>query len=93
MENKDFTVLTRYSDTEASDKHERWARLIYFKGTLISWINRIDHIDYGRFYTINDFSPSIQQSNPCYSGKDTDYDKILSDAQIRFLAFLNACNK
>ena len=90
-EKDDFTISTRYSETEYPDKHGRWARKVYFKNMMIAWINRVEYNGFV-FYTITDYFPSLMQDNPCYTGKDDDFNKIVSDAKIRFLSFLNACN-
>lgn len=86
-----FTVTARYSKTDEKDKHGRWARLVYYRGNMIAWINRIEIYD-TKFYKINDYFPSLMQANPCYSGKDTDFNLIISEVQNRFLTFLDSCN-
>lgn len=32
---------SRYSKTDEYDKHGRWARIAYFRGIKIAWINKI----------------------------------------------------
>jgi hypothetical protein len=86
-----FTWEPRYSKTEISDKRGRWARLCFYKGLLICWINRIEHIEYGTFYTIKDFFPSTGNDMPEYTGKSADFVKAKEEAESRFKEFLNKC--
>ena len=87
----EFVWQSRYSITDQSDKHGRWARLCFYRGFLISWINRIEHVDMGTFYTAKDFFPSSGHDMPIYSGKETDFAKAKEETERRFGAFINVC--
>lgn len=86
-----FCWHPRYSQNEETDKQGRWARLCFYKGLLIAWISRIEHIDYGTYYTVKDFFPSNGNSDPCYVGKDTDFEKAKEGVEKRFNEFIKAC--
>jgi hypothetical protein len=88
-----FELINRYSNDDNADRRGRWARLLYYKGNLISWINRIDHIDIGRFYSVSDFFPTQNNDNPLYheSTKEKDFGQIVKEAELRFLSFLKSC--
>ena len=86
-----FSWQCRYSQNEKSDKHGRWARLCFYKALLIAWIGRIEHIDHGTFYTIKDFFPSNGNSDPCYVGKETDFEKAKEGVEKRWNELLKAC--
>jgi hypothetical protein len=88
-----FVWAVRYSKTEDSDKHGRWARICYYKGKMIAWISRVDHIDYGRYYRVVDYFPSLQQANPCLTigmEKENDFETIKKEVEQRFMEFLQA---
>lgn len=88
-----FELRNRYSNDDNVDHRGRWARLLYYKGNLISWINRIDHIERGRFYSISDFFPTQNNDNPLYheSTKEKDFEQIVKEVELRFLSFLKSC--
>lgn len=88
-----FEIRNRYSKDDNADRRGRWARLLYYKGNLISWINRIDHIERGRFYSVSDFFPTQNNDNPLYheSTKEKDFEQIVKEAELRFLSFLKSC--
>ena len=86
-----FSWQSRYSNNEKSDKHGRWARLCFYRGFLIAWISRIEHIQAGTFYTISDFFPSNGNSDPCFVGKELDFEKAKEGVEKRFNEFLKAC--
>ena len=88
-----FEIRNRYSNDDNADRRGRWARLLYYKGNLISWINRIDHIDRGRFYSVSDFFPTQNNDNPLHheSMKEKDFEQIVKEAELRFLSFLKSC--
>ena len=88
----EFKWECRYSQTEKGDKHGRWARLCYYNNKLICWINRINHIDYGTFYSVKDFFPTIKQDDPCFyvgAEKKKDFDTLKKEVEERFKTFLN----
>lgn len=90
---KEFNWQTRYSSTEKSDRYGRWARLCYLGGLLIAWINRVEHVDYGTFYTVTDFFPSSGNDIPGYFGNETSFEKAREGIEKRFNEFLNhVCN-
>ena len=41
LKQKGFFIATRYSSTEETDDVGRWARIIYYNGFCICWINGI----------------------------------------------------
>jgi len=87
-----FEWSCRYSSTEENDKHGRWARLCYYNNKLISWIERIDHVSYGRFFSVKDFFPTIMQDDPCYhigSERDKDFEVLKKEVEERFKSFIN----
>jgi len=86
-----FSWQSRYSRNEKSDKHGRWARLFFYRGLLICWISRIEHVDLGTFYTVRDFFPTTGNDMPEYVGKETDFEKAKEGAERRFNEFLKTC--
>lgn len=55
----------RYSSTEEPDKYGRWARICYYNGLTIAWINRVE--SYGDVqYSISTYFPINSNDNPCY---------------------------
>lgn len=88
-----FELRNRYSNDDNADSRGRWSRLIYYKSNLISWINRIDHIEIGRFYSVSDFFPTQNNDNPLHheSTKEKDFEQIVKEAELRFLSFLKSC--
>lgn len=64
-------------------------RLCYYNGNLISIINRVDHIDYGRYYSGIDYFPSLNSINPCFteSYNKNDIDEIKKMFMIDLLIF------
>jgi hypothetical protein len=87
----DFKWICRYSNDGKSDKHGRWARLCYYKGKLFCWINRVDHIDYGRYYSTTDFFPTLNSDNPCLTkGIDKrEFSIIQKEAEDRINKFIS----
>jgi len=88
-----FIWINRYSDNEEKDSQGRWARICYYKGKMIAWVSRVDHIEYGRYYRIADFFPSVKNDNPCLTigmeiGKD--FETIKQEVEQRFTEFLLA---
>lgn len=86
-----FSWQSRYSSNEKSDKHGRWARLCFYRGFLICWISRIEHVQAGTFYTVKDFFPTTGNDMPEYTGKETDFVKAKEGVEKRFNEFLKAC--
>jgi hypothetical protein len=90
---KGFYWATRYSSTEEKDKQGRWARICYFNGRMIAWVNRVDHIDYGRYFSVRDFFPSLENDSPCLSigmEREKDFETIKKEVEQRFAEFLKA---
>lgn len=86
-----FEWKCRYSETEDSDKHKRWARLCYYNNKLISWVSRIENDEVIKCYTIKDFFPSVMQDDPCLCrveccGKD--FEIIKKETEDRFKLFI-----
>jgi len=86
-----FSWQSRYSRNEESDKHGRWARLCFYRGFLIAWISRIDHIDRGRIYTVKDFFPTNGNDMPEFVGTELEFEKAKEGVEKRFNEFLKAC--
>ena len=84
-----FEWKTRYSDTEESDKHGRWARLCFYNGLLIAWVSRIDHYNTGRIYSVHDFFPTTSNDMPEYCGTDNNFENIKKGIQERFNCFIS----
>lgn len=88
-----FEWLPRYSQTEGPDKKGRWARLCYYKGVLICWINKVEIKEgenKGVKYIVKDMYPSSGSDNPFFVGvESTGFDKAKKDAENRFLDFLS----
>ena len=53
---KNLKWITRYSDTDKSDKQGRWARLLYFDNMLIVWVSRVGNGETVK-YQANTFFP------------------------------------
>lgn len=89
-----FIWANRYSSNDEPDKQGRWSRICYYKGKMISWVSRINHIDHGLYYRINDFFPSIQNDSPCLSCMERikPFETIKQEVEQRFTEFLNICN-
>jgi hypothetical protein len=62
------------------------ARLVYYNGLLICWISKTNHIDWGLFYKIVDYFPSLNQDNPTYASHELhkDFEVILEETKERF---------
>ena len=60
---KNLKWITRYSDTEKSDKQGRWARLLYFDNMLIVWVSRVGNGETVK-YQVNTFFP-IHEMTDC----------------------------
>jgi hypothetical protein len=86
-----FIWKTRYSTDEKSDNHGRWARLCFFNGFLISWINKMNHEKSGAYYIAKDFFPSNGNDMPTYSEVCFDFEKAKEEVEKRFNKFLKAC--
>jgi hypothetical protein len=41
---KMIEIINRYSNTDEPDERGRWARKIIYKGFLIGWISRLEHV-------------------------------------------------
>jgi hypothetical protein len=88
-----FIWSNRYSNNDEKDRHGRWARICYYKGRMIAWISRVDHIDFGRYYRIVDFFPSVQNDSPCLvigMEREKDFETIKQEVEQRFMEFLQA---
>lgn len=92
MENKNrFVWQCRYSETEESDKHKRWARLCYYNNRLICWVSRFENDEGDKCYSIKDFFPSIQQDDPCFFKVEfieKGFDIIKKEVEERFTSFI-----
>jgi len=86
-----FCWHPRYSQNEEPDKQGRWARLCFYRGFLIAWISRIEHVQAGKFFTVRDFFPTNGNSDPCYAGKETNFEKAKKGVEKRFNEFLKDC--
>lgn len=87
-----FTWKSRYSPTDKSDKHGRWARLCYHNNQLIALVNRIEHIQHGTYFVVNDFFPSLQNDNPLYTGKESSFEAAKTGIETRFINFAKSIN-
>lgn len=88
-----FVWINRYSNNDEEDKRGRWARVCYYKGKMIAWVSRVDHIDYGRYFRITDFFPSLQNDSPCLTigmEREKDFETIKKEVEQRFEEFLQA---
>ena len=88
----DFLWVNQFGKGEEKDRRGRWAIQCLYHGTLIATIARVDHINYGRFYSTKDFFPSLKSSNPCrdvYQEKEKDIQKIIAAVEERFKSFIN----
>ena len=86
-----FDWKCRYSETEDSDKHKRWARLCYYNNRLINWISRIENDKGDKYYSIKDFYPSLMQDDPCFFKVefcDKDFEVIKKETEDRFKLFI-----
>ena len=88
-----FEWRTRYSNDDNADHRGRWARLLFYKGLLVCWVNRVDHITLGRFYSVNDYFPTSGNDNPLRheTAKDKTFEQIKKEAEDRFLTFIKSC--
>lgn len=88
----DFLWINQFGKGDEKDRRGRWAIQCLYHGTLIATITRVDHIDYGRFYSTKDFFPSSKSNNPCRDvsqEKETDIKKIIAAVEERFKSFIN----
>ena len=83
-----FEWVSRYSETDEPDKHGRWARLCYYNGLMIAWIERHELMFGNYIYTVTDYFPSIKNDNPCFVGQHKNFDYAKSDVEKRFVNFL-----
>lgn len=88
-----FEWRTRYSETDEPDKQGRWARLCYYNGLMIAWVNRHESMFGNFFYTVTDYFPSIKNDNPCFVGKYKDFNYAKSDVEERFNKFFETIQK
>lgn len=84
-----FEWRYRYSDTNESDDMNRWARMLYYKGLLVCWINRFCDA-----YSISYYYPSNGNDSPCIHRieKGKPFEQIQKDCEQHFLDFLSFCN-
>lgn len=89
--NTNFQWLNRYSNTDNDDKQGRWARLLYYKDKLITWVNRTVNVDGTVFYHIHDFYPTLLNDSPCLiETKNINFDLLKIECENRFLEFKNS---
>lgn len=87
-----FKWLSRYSETEEYDKHNRWARLCYYDDKLITWVNRHKDIDGETcVYSVADFYPTSGKDMPCLHilERNKTFEVIQKETEDRFKKFID----
>lgn len=83
-------IRTRYSDTDEPDKDGRWARLVYYNGKLITWINKNTEIM--DLYLVNTYFPVYESDNPLAKEKFYSFDDAIEWLENAWNEFLLSIN-
>ena len=89
--------INRYSDTEESDKQNRWARIAYYKhykGILgeynyrLGWVNRVYDINKNAMYSLSLYFPVKNYHNGYHKIFNT-YKECQDELERLFKEFIN----
>lgn len=96
LNEKGFAWHIRYSETDQTDKFARWARVAYFNGFCIGWINGFvkgwhDKLDNERIGKVDFFTTSlyfpINSGQASASGKFYSFEEAKKYTEEMFLDF------